>query len=261
MISSERNGPHSVAPSKVCLIVPCYNEEQRLDVPAFRSFLRDAHELRILFVDDGSRDGTFRVLEAMAEEFPQSVRALKRDPNQGKAEAVRAGTLYALRHFSPEFVGFWDADLATPLCSVYQFVRVLDARPDIEMIFGARVQLLGRSVRRQLARHYLGRVFAITVSTVLQLAIYDTQCGAKLFRVCEETEAVFAEPFLSKWVFDVEILARYQRLFRQNRRSLESVIYEYPLEQWTDIAGSKVGAGDFVIALRDVFRIWKRYLR
>ncbi len=245
---------------KVCLIVPCYNEADRLQAQVFRDFLAGSRDTRLLFVDDGSGDRTADVLNTLAQGFEDSAQILRMPQNRGKAEAVRAGILYALDRFQPEFVGFWDADLATPLDALGDFVNILLAKPAIEMVFGARIQLLGREVNRSAARHYLGRVFATTVSTVLRLAIYDTQCGAKLFRVAPYTRQIFAKPFLSKWVFDVEIIARYQQLFRQENRPLSGAIYEFPLECWTDVAGSKVHPGDFFLAFRDVFRIWREYL-
>ena len=128
--------------------------------------------------------------------------------NQGKAEAVRAGILAALR-LEPDLVGFWDADLATPLNAIDDFLALAAKRPEIDIILGSRVMLMGRDIRREAWRHYLGRVFATGVSLSLNLPVYDTQCGAKVFRANEATAAVFATPFHSPWIFDVEVLARY----------------------------------------------------
>lgn len=244
----------------VSLIVPCYNEARRLHVERFREFLEKPGAVRILFVDDGSTDSTVAVLQRLCAGLEHRAHILRSERNGGKAQAVRLGLLYALQTFEQEVVGYWDADLATPLESVCRLLDVLDRRPEIDMVFGARVKLLGRSVLRRQTRHYLGRIFATIVSRVLHLPIYDTQCGAKLFRVTPETGQVLEEPFLSKWVFDVEILARYLKLYGKNPTRLEHSIYEYPLENWEDVEGSKVRPHDFAIAFMDLVRIHRKYL-
>ena len=126
------------------------------------------------------------------------------------------------------------------------------------MVFGARVKLLGRCVERRAVRHYLGRIFATFVSTMLNLPIYDTQCGAKLFRVTRSSDALFRAPFLSRWIFDVEIIARYLR--EVGAEAAAKRIYEFPLMCWVDVAGSKLKPRDFVTSFVDVLRIRRAYL-
>jgi dolichyl-phosphate beta-glucosyltransferase len=245
---------------RVSLVIPCFNEALRLDVPRFQQYLARNSRTQILFVDDGSTDNTVHVLESVRAGYEDCTGILRCGRNKGKAEAVRFGINDALDNFQQEIVGYWDADLATPLDAVESFSSILDSRPEIEMVFGSRVKLLGRHVERRAARHYLGRIFATVVSQMLRLPIYDTQCGAKLFRVTPETRKIFAEPFLSKWVFDVEIIARYLELNGNDPKHLEQIIYEYPLEIWVDIPGSKVRPKDFLKAIQDLFRIQRKYL-
>jgi glycosyltransferase involved in cell wall biosynthesis len=170
------------------VVVPCYNEAARLDCAAFLAWASSAAAARtsLLFVDDGSTDGTAALLRDLAAAAPPGRLALLSLPaNCGKAEAVRRGMLAAAASGSAvDAVGYLDADLATPLDALPDFRAVLDAPGRrFEMVFGARVALLGRDIRRKLARHYLGRVFATLAANVLGMRIYDTQTGAKLFRV------------------------------------------------------------------------------
>src|SRR5438132_8143566 len=198
--------------SRLLLVVPCFNEEKRLDVEAFRAFALEGHDVAFLFVNDGSGDGTLRVLQSLRDADPRRFSLLNLERNSGKAEAVRRGILAALDD-GPDLTGFWDADLATPLSEIAGFLEIFDARPEIQMVFGARVRLLGRDISRHASRHYVGRFGATLISQTLGLAVYDTQCGAKLFRATEALRVVFDRPFLSRWIFDVEILARYVELW------------------------------------------------
>jgi dolichyl-phosphate beta-glucosyltransferase len=240
------------------IVVPCYNEEHRLPVDQFERFLGES-QVRFVFVDDGSRDKTLDRLESLRQGHQDRVFVLRSPANQGKAEAVRMGINFALEQ-DADYAGYWDADLATPLDAIPQFMAIFASRPDLDMVFGSRVKLLGRQVHRRTGRHYLGRVFATVVSVMLRLAIYDTQCGAKIFRVRPETGGLSAEPFRTRWVFDVEILARYIR--QQGSSTIAAQrIYEYPLDAWEDVGGSKVKPFDFFVALRDVIRIYWKYIR
>jgi hypothetical protein len=157
-------------------------------------------------------------------------------------------------------VGYWDADLATPLRSIASFAALLRDRPELMLVMGSRVALLGRQIRRRTARHLLGRAFATAASLVLGLSVYDTQCGAKLFRVTPETVALFNQPFRTRWIFDVEILARMVAATRNGgSRPAQESIYEYPLEAWQDVQGSRLKPHDFATAALDLAAIGWRY--
>lgn len=243
---------------RVAVVVPCFNEEHRLDRQAFRDFALPNGEAQFWFVNDGSRDQTLRVLEQLRDENPARYQVVNLAENRGKAEAVRRGVVAALET-SPEFTGFWDADLATPLSQLPAFLETFAGRPEIEMVFGARVRLLGREISRRPSRHYFGRVGATLISSSLGLAVYDTQCGAKLFRVSPDLQAVFATPFLSRWLFDVEIIARFVELWGRDRAARS--IYELPITEWHDVHGSKVRSTDFLRALKDLANIHRAYRR
>lgn len=238
------------------LVVPCFNEEHRLPAEAFRRFGIDGARTEILFVNDGSTDRTLPLLEALVAEDPARFSLLPLERNRGKAEAVRRGMLAAFDR-NPDYVGFWDADLATPLTEVVDFIDVFEARPEVELVFAARVRLLGRTISRNPGRHYFGRVGATLISSSLGLAVYDTQCGAKLFRTSPSVRELFTQPFISRWIFDVEIIARLVR--QRGRDAAAQAIYELPIRVWRDVQGSKVRSTDFFRALGDLLKIRRAY--
>lgn len=247
--------------TEAIIVVPCFNEAERLPVAEFRDFCTRTSSVRFLFVNDGSSDNTLELLHRLESANPALFGVIDQQPNQGKAEAVRTGMLAALRQ-EALYAGYWDADLATPLEEIPRFIQILEERPRCEIVFGSRVQLLGRSIQRKSHRHYLGRVFATAASLLLDLPVYDTQCGAKLFRASPATEALFADPFCSSWIFDVEIIARLIRAKRgKDLTDLREKIYELPLNRWHDVAGSRVRPIDFFKALVEMNRIRRRYLK
>ena len=236
------------------LIVPCYNEAARLLPAEFVAFVSSRPGVSLLFVDDGSSDGTVESLERIRRSAPESV-DIMRLPHRGKAEAVRLGILEAIGR-GAELVGFWDADLATPLEAVDDFLALAVKRPGVEVMLGSRVNLLGRQVRRSAWRHYPGRAFATAVSLALRLQVYDTQCGAKVFRSSRAIATVFGSPFRSQWIFDVELLARYLQVpVDDGGPSRQARIYEVTVPAWHDVPGSKLRWTDWARSLFELFAI------
>jgi len=129
------------------------------------------------------------------------------------------------------------------------------------LVMGVRLPLLGHAIHRRPVRGWLGAEFARIVSLAFGQRLQDTQCGAKLSRVTPETIAAFSQPFASRWIFDVELLARLGQLWRNSGNSLRANVYECPLDQWEDVAGSKLKRGDFFKAFAELAVIWWRYLR
>jgi dolichyl-phosphate beta-glucosyltransferase len=246
--------------SSVCIVIPCFNEASRLRAIEFTEFIRRQERIRFLFVNDGSEDNTLTILRELCSQDETRFSYLDLKENRGKAEAVRLGILHVIANFEPEFAGFWDADLATPLDAIPDFLTKFDRQHSLEMVFGTRIRLLGRRVRRKLSRHYLGRCFATTVSIALGLPVYDTQCGAKIFRVTPRLYEIFDEPFVSRWIFDVEIIARVIRMVKGDRARVGEIVFELPLMQWEDVPGSKVRPSDFFRAMREIYTIRKKYL-
>jgi glycosyltransferase involved in cell wall biosynthesis len=225
----------------VAIVVPCFNEEKRLPIDSFKSFSSNYPHITFCFVNDGSRDNTSKILK------DSGLRVMDLKQNVGKAEAVRTGVI-SMANEGFQWIGFWDADLATPLEEIPHFLEKAQ-NSKFKLITGARILRMGTLIQRKAHRHYLGRIFATLVSLSLKLPVYDTQCGAKLFSNKLAGE-LFSLPFRSKWFFDVELLFRLKD---------KTLVYEYPLHQWVDISGSKLKLWDFIKVPYELYKINRFY--
>ena len=246
-------------PKTCAIVVPCFNEADRLNVDVFAEFVCDADDIELVFVDDGSSDATLQSAQTVSERAGSSVSVLRLDVNCGKAEAVRQGMLWAAqRDFSA--IAFWDADLATPLDTIPEFLDVMTKHPNVEVVWGTRLPLMGHTIDRDAIRRQTGRLFSASSAAAVGVGIRDALCGAKMFRTGPILDAILAQPFSSRWIFDVEILARLDVLLRSlGDSTAEQTLYEFPLDEWYEIAGSRLRMTDFLRATVELADLCWRY--
>jgi dolichyl-phosphate beta-glucosyltransferase len=234
---------------KVTIIIPFYNEVERIKFEDFYQIFNRFLQYDFLLVDDGSSDKSIDILEEFKSKF-STVKVLKLDRNVGKAEAIRSAVLSIS---DADFISYYDADLATPFSELDKLIQFSIQHPNYKMVMGARIKLIGNGVKRTLKRHYFGRIFATIVSQfILKVAVYDTQCGAKVvdYQIAKQ---IFQKPFISKWLFDVELLKRLQKI-----HNLNEVVKEIPLEKWEEIGNSKIKVGDFLRIPFQLFQIYSK---
>jgi glycosyltransferase involved in cell wall biosynthesis len=242
----------------VALVIPCFNEADRFKGDVVLAYLATHPSVRVCLVDDGSTDGTRRILEEIRSANPAQVRVVALDTNGGKAEAVRRGVRIMAEELPAALIGYWDADLSTPLDELETLLDVFRKDGACRFAMGVRLKRLGSRIDRRASRHVLGRIFATTATFVLGLPVYDSQCGAKLMRA-DLAPSVFDEPFTTRWLFDVEILARLR-----NQVGVEGVLQmvrEVPLGRWSDVPGSKVRVAHMLRVPYEFVRIGRRYGR
>ncbi len=240
------------------IVIPCYNEERRLDERSLLC-LAESGRLRLLMVDDGSTDRTGAVLDRLASRS-NDIDTLVLPGNVGKSEAVRTGLVEATGR-GATVVGYYDADLATPPNELLRLVHIIESRDDLEAVFGARVAMLGSTIERTALRHYFGRVYATAASLALGVHVYDTQCGAKVFRANRTFLEAIEQPFASQWAFDVELLGRLLKGSGASPGIPVDAFLEVPLRSWRDIEGTHVRPTDGLAAVMQVISLGLRQRR
>jgi dolichyl-phosphate beta-glucosyltransferase len=250
------HGPErsQLSTTRTVVVVPCFNETHRLNRETFLGF--DWRTVELLFVDDGSTDDTRAALELLCLQLrARGVEAhtLVLGRNGGKGDAIRCGMLSALEH-GASTLGYLDADLATPPMEMVRLVETLTTR-SVDVVLGSRVVLLGTAIHRRSLRHYLGRLFATAASLVLQMPVYDTQCGAKVFRHTAALEHALAQPFSGRWAFDVELLGRLHAGTSTAPGIPMDRFVEVPLSEWRDMPGSTLRGIAFPLLAVELIRI------
>jgi len=239
---------------KVCVVLPCYNEADRLDVNQLITFYNTNMNYYFLFVNDGSSDATLKLLKGLQDNRNDRISVLDLKNNVGKAAAVREGMLTANSWHDFSVIGFLDADLSTPISEVPKLVAHF--KKEVLFVFGSRCRRIGADVTRKLYRHIFGRVFATFASNMLSLPVYDTQCGAKIFKT-EVVKTIFTDEFRSNWVFDLEIFYRF--LEGNDKLNINDIAKEISLEVWEDKDGSKIKLKDLFIIPFEMIKLYRYY--
>ncbi len=168
---------------------------------------------------------------------------------------MRSGVRFAAASGAWPILGYLDADLSTPLSEVDRLLAVLTDDSGCRLAMGSRVKRLGAEIDRRVIRHVLGRIFAAFATGILGFPVYDSQCGAKLFRR-ETVEVFFGAPFLTRWLFDLEMLAR---LRNQVGVAAMDTAREVPLARWTEVGGSKLRLREMIQVPLELLQIRAHY--
>ncbi len=236
--------------NNIGIVVPCYNEEDRLDTNEYKLFLSKNSGVFILFINDCSTDNTNTKLSDITAY--SNAEHITLEKNYGKAEAVRKGVILLLNR-GYDYIGFWDADLSTPLNEIKNFIPYFIKDQSISAVIGSRIPRLGSKIIYRKARRYIGRMITLILSLgpLRNISVYDSQCGSKIFnsKICD---TIFRYPFRTKWLFDVEILMRINYLDLE-----DDIIIEYPLNEWTHKAGSKIYYRDIISIINEIIILFR----
>jgi glycosyltransferase involved in cell wall biosynthesis len=217
---------------ELSVIIPAYNEEKRLratldDIRLYFESRRQSPtlaEVEVIVVDDGSADGTARLVQEYARTMP-SLRLVSNGPNRGKGYSVKHGMQQARGRIAL----FSDADLSAPIAESKRLLETLAEGNDIAI--GSRgldrAMIVGHAPQ---IREIAGIIFNLWVRLLIGLPFHDTQCGFKAFdRV--RCQIIFDQQKIEGFGFDPEIL------FLARRHGLKTV--EVPV-RWAHEPGSKV---------------------
>lgn len=222
------------------IVIPCYNEAERLKLNDFQKFIDSTEEYVLCFVNDGSKDNTLQILEDFQLGQEDRVRVYNMPQNGGKAEAVRSGVNHMIETTNVKTIGFIDADLATGFVDYCMLVNKIE-NENKEMVFGSRKADDNIDMERSAFRKMASNAVGMLTKSIICMNIKDTQCGAKVFDR-KIAKIAFGKAFQSKWLFDIEIFIRVKNYF--GKKEVMNKIEEVGLNAWEEVDGSKITLKD-----------------
>lgn len=226
----------------VGVVIPCYNEEERLLSDEFISYIDKNSGYHLCFVNDGSKDKTLEVLKDLQKGREDFITVYDCEKNGGKAEAVRLGMLHMAKKEDLDYIGFLDADLSTDLADFDDLVKTIETS-DFKIVSGSRISRMGANITKESARKIISLTINFIIRKILKMDFKDTQCGAKIFHK-DVIDIAFGEKFVTQWIFDVEIFKRMSIHF--GLKKAKAMLCEQPLKRWIHADGSKLSMKDSV---------------
>lgn len=227
----------------VGVVIPCYNEEERLLSDEFLKFVEENSGYHLCFVNDGSKDNTLEVLNNIRKGREDYITVYDCERNGGKAEAVRLGMLHMAKKDDLDFIGFLDADLSTDLADFDDLVKTMEDNPEFKIVSGSRISRMGANITKESARKIISLTINFIIRKILSMDFKDTQCGAKIFRK-DVINIAFSKKFVTQWIFDVEIFKRMTIHF--GLKKAKAMLCEQPLKRWIHADGSKLSMKDSI---------------
>ena len=226
----------------VGVVIPCYNEEDRLSSDQFRNFAYENLGYHLCFVNDGSTDNTMKVLEELRKGNESNISIYNCEQNGGKAEAVRQGIQYLMQDKQLDYIGYLDADLSTDFRDFDDLVKTIE-NSQFKIVSGSRISRMGADITKESARKIISKTINIIIQKILGMPFKDTQCGAKVMNR-EIAATMFEKKFITKWLFDVEIFMRMRKHY--GKKEATNMICEQPLKRWIHADGSKLSMKDSI---------------
>ncbi|TMM56658.1 response regulator [Maribacter algarum] len=239
-----QNNPEARMLQKHCVgvVIPCYNEAERLSSTEFKDFAHRNLGYHLCFVNDGSTDNTLEVLEELKSGNEENISIYDCVQNGGKAEAVRQGILHLEKDSQLDYIGFLDADLSTDFRDFDDLVQTLE-NSEYKIVSGSRMSRMGADITKESARKIISMTINLIIRTILKMPFNDTQCGAKIMKR-DIVKMLFTKPFITKWLFDVELFMRMRKHY--GKQEVKKFICEQPLKRWIHADGSKLSMKDSI---------------
>jgi len=235
--------------SDVAVVIPCFNEAKRLNTSFFLKLIEQI-DCTLIFIDDGSTDGTDEILRSKFSDLSIDAQIITFLSNTGKATAISKGLEVALK-LNKKFLVFCDADSSISIEDIEKLYRHIKQNDNCDLVSGARVPLSGSDVVRKDFRKWIGRIVATLVSEMTHIAVYDPMSPLKIYRL-ERFHGIENFKPRTRWLGEVELMFF---VFKANKDLF--TIDELAINFWRDKEGGHIGLRSSMVLTRDFIELRK----